>query len=98
MDIPAIVSAIISTIAPLVEVASPTAAKAVDKVASLLTSAIAGEHDAVALIEQIKSGTPATAAQLKLDDAALDAAIDDLDAIDDAAQGNTGIVPPGATA
>ena len=84
MDIAALVSTIIATIDPLIEVVSPGAAKAVSVASGLITSAIAGEHEAVALIAQIKSGTPGTAEQLKLDDAALDAAIGEIDALDDA--------------
>jgi hypothetical protein len=84
MDIASLVSTIIATLDPLVEVVSPGAAEVVAKVGGLINSAISGEHSAVALIEQIKSGTPATADQLKAHDAALDAAVARIDALDDA--------------
>ena len=70
------VSAVISAVTPVVDVLAPGASKIVNIAAGVLKAAVAGEHDAVALVNQIKSGVPLTADQMH----ALDAAYDDAEA------------------
>ena len=70
------VSAVISAVTPVVDVLAPGASKIVNIATGVLKAAVAGGHDAVALINQIKSGTPVTADQM----AALDAAYDQAEA------------------
>lgn len=70
------VSAVISAVTPVVDVLAPGASKIVNIAAGVLKAAVAGEHDAVALVNQIKSGVPLTADQMH----AIDAAYDDAEA------------------
>ena len=68
------VSAVISAVSPVVNILAPGAGKIVNIATGLLKAAVAGEHDAVALVAQIKSGVPPTADQMAALDAAYDAA------------------------
>ncbi len=70
------VSAVISAVTPVVDVLAPGAGKIINIATGVLKAAVAGEHDAVALVHQIKSGAPVTADQMAL----LDAAYDDAEA------------------
>ena len=74
------VSAIIGAIAPVVDLASPTIGTALTVVGKLSASAAAAEPTAVALMAQIKSGTPATPDQLATAISAYEAAYAQLDA------------------
>ena len=70
------VSAVISAVTPVVDVFAPGAGKIINIASGVLKAAVAGEHDAVALIHQIKSGVALTAEQMH----AIDAAYDDAEA------------------
>lgn len=68
------VVAVVTALAPFASAAFPEAALALGVATKLLQGALALEPEAVALINQIKSGTPPTPAQLQQFDANYEAA------------------------
>jgi len=76
---------VLQALAPVIDLAAPSAAPALALVTKLIGAAGAAEGSVAALISTVKAGEAITAEQVQAADAALDAAFADLDgAIKDA--------------
>jgi hypothetical protein len=74
------VNAGIAVLAPVIALADPAAAETVKVFSTVLAGVAALEPTAIALVNQIASGTPATEAQLLAAETACHAALAQLDA------------------
>lgn len=83
MDIETVVNEVntlLAAFAPAISTVSPTAATAIATFQNIAHAALAGEQSAAALVDQVKTGTPLTAAQIAAVDANLATALTQLDA------------------
>ncbi len=72
------VSAMITTVSPVIYVADPAAGAIITLGSKILSGLVAAEPEAVALVNQIMSGTPPTPAQLAAYAASYEAAYQQL--------------------
>jgi hypothetical protein len=73
------VNAAVGVLSPIIDIANPAAGATIAVLSKVLTGVAALEPTAVALWNQISSGTPATAAQLQIDETDAHAALAQLD-------------------
>ena len=74
------VNAAVGVLSPIIDIADPAAGATITVLSKVLTGVASLEPTAMALWNQIASGTPATAEQLGIDETAAHAALAQLDA------------------